>query len=283
MRSFVLTYHSHRVLGSDYNSNDHIAFARDLAVVTEAGFKVVPLQRIVDAVKDEQAGTSNCELGNLVALTFDDGPAYDFANLVHPDFGYQRSFINIMRDFAAVRGEQCQPELHATSFVIASPSARELMEAAAEPEYSFLTPGSLDDQWWNEALDSGWVDIATHSWDHLHPSLPVVAHSLQCKGDFAKVETFDDGDSQILQATRYVNAKTGNRAAPFFAYPFGHHNEFLVSEYMPARQSLTGLQAAFTTEPRGVSVKEDIWALPRFVSGHHWRSPAELASLLNAK
>jgi len=91
----ILAYHSHHVVGPDYGENDHVAFARDLDGLTDAGWRIVPL---ADLVRAHREGASD----RLVALTFDDGPVYDVEDVVHPDYGPQRGFANAMRAFAAL-------------------------------------------------------------------------------------------------------------------------------------------------------------------------------------
>jgi len=280
LKAYVLTYHSHRILGDDYASNDHVALRADLATITSSGFTIVPLDVIVDGLRDATRPASPQE--KYVALTFDDGPSFDLDDVVHPGFGLQRSFANIMREFRIESGSGAQPRLHATSFVIASPEARLQMEETYEREYSFVNPGSLDDGWWGRAIETGLLSIGNHSWDHLHPGLRRVAHSQQARGDFSRVSTFEDADAQIYEAMRYIRSRIGDRVAPYFAFPFGTFNEFLTSRYLPARGKDIGLSAAFTTEPRPIVGGEDVWALPRFVCGHHWRAPQELARILAA-
>ena len=236
----ILAYHSHHVVGPGYDANDHVALARDLDALTDGGWRIVPLDGLVRA---HAQGTD----ARLVALTFDDGPVYDVADVDHPCYGRQRGFANAMRDFAA-RRPGGQPGLHATSFVIASPEARATMEAHADPAYTWLGPGALDQTWWNPAIDSGLVAIANHSWDHLHPALAEVAHGQDARGDFARVTSVADADRQVRAAARYLAAATHGRAAPYFAYPFGHHNDFLAGEYLPALGASV-CAAAVTTEP----------------------------------
>jgi peptidoglycan/xylan/chitin deacetylase (PgdA/CDA1 family) len=277
VKAYVLTYHSHRILGDDYARNDHVSLRSDLETITAAGCTIVPLDAIVKLVQTRDQPDSR---ERFVALTFDDGPAFDLDDVVHPDLGLQRSFANIMRDFRASRGGGAQPRLHGTSFVIASPDARLEMEQTYEREYSYIAPGALSDAWWQRAIDGGLISIANHSWDHLHPGIRRVAHSQQARGDFARVSTFGDADAQILAAMRYIDARTSHRAAPYFAYPYGTFNEFLTERYLPARQRELGLVAAFTTEPGPIVGGENVWCLPRYVCGHHWKAPHELAGIL---
>ena len=89
----VLTYHSHHVVGPGYDENDHVAFARDLDVLTDAGWRIAPLAEVVRLQKHGTAA-------HVCALTFDDGPVYDVEDVVHPDYGPQVAFVNAMRAFA---------------------------------------------------------------------------------------------------------------------------------------------------------------------------------------
>jgi peptidoglycan/xylan/chitin deacetylase (PgdA/CDA1 family) len=277
----VLTYHSHHVVGDDYARNDHIALPIDLRVIADLGFEVVSLRRFVDAFELAAAeGQPARGDDKLVAITFDDGPVYDVADFVHPRFGRQRSFLNAMRDFRTRFGHDTQPGLHATSFVIASPEARHVMETTFDSAYTYLGDGSMDDAWWREAAETEWVAIANHSWDHLHPALPVVAHSRQIRADFREVLSAEDADRQIAGAAGFIAAKTGGRATPFFAYPFGHYNDFLVREYLPGL--MPRVRAAFSIDPRAAGPGDSPWCLPRYVCGDDWKSPQELAKILTA-
>ncbi|MBE7522248.1 MAG: polysaccharide deacetylase family protein [Burkholderiales bacterium] len=267
----ILAYHSHHVVGPDYDANDHVALALDLDVLTDAGWRIVPLGELVRA---HARGND----AKLVALTFDDGPRFDVDDVVHPVYGIQQGFAGAMRAFAA-RRPGAQPDLHATSFVIASPEGRLAMESNADPAYTWLTPGSLADAWWSTAIDSGMIAIANHSWDHLHPALAAVRHSRDARGDFAQVDTIGDADAQIRDAAAFLWSATRGRASPYFAYPFGHHNAFLARDYLPAVGEGV-CAAAFTTEPRLVAPGDSRFLLPRFVCGADWRSPDELLERL---
>ena len=281
MKAVVLTYHSHHVQGPSYAENDHVALPVDLFTITRAGGRIVSLATLVDTIEARQSGKATSDRdAMLVALTFDDGPAWDFTDFVHPVLGYQRSFVNVMHDFRQTECGSAQPRLAATSFVIASPEARRTMESTFDPEYTFLYPGAMNDEWWSPAIGTGLVEIGNHSWDHLHPALETVAHSRQARGDFAQVTEVTDADAQIRTAMTFINARTAGRAAPFFAYPFGHFNDFLLENYLPREGRTLGLRAAFTTEPEVIDGTQSVWRLPRFTCGHHWRSPEALAAIL---
>ena len=279
MKRFVLAYHSHRVLGDDYARNDHVALAADLRTIHALGARIVPLAAIVDAITGAARADAR-ELPAEVALTFDDGPEYDALDFVHPRFGVQRGFLGVLRDFASEYGTDAQAGLAATSFVIASPEARRCMERTYDRAHSYVGVGALNDDWWNPAIESGLLAIANHSWDHLHEGLPAVAHSKQARGDFAQVTTTQDADAQIAQAADFLARRTRGRDAPFFAFPYGHSNRFLVREYLPSNAARLRLRAAFTTDARPIAVGDDRWCLPRYVCGHHWRAPGELRELL---
>lgn len=284
MKDLVLTYHSHHAIAAQYHLNDHVALPLDLVSITRAGYRIVPLDRLVDRLLAIQAGRASDEPdeARYVALTFDDGPIYDLEDFRHPVLGWQRGFVGAMQDFLdTALGEQ-QPELGATSFVIASPDARKVMQTTFDSEYTYLGEDSMGDGWWERAVATGLLSIGNHSWDHLHPALERVAHSRQVRADFSQVVTVEDADAQILTAARFIAERTRGHAAPYFAYPFGHFNSFLTAEYFPRRGAAAGIRAAFTTEPRAVAQADSVWMLPRYTCGHHWTTPAELERILAA-
>jgi peptidoglycan/xylan/chitin deacetylase (PgdA/CDA1 family) len=280
LRSLILTYHSHHLAGPDYASNDHVALREDLSLLALAGCRIVSLAALVDRLRHRQRGAPPDPGPPCVAITFDDGPEYDAVDHVHPVLGPQRGFLGILQDFADSAAGRAQPGLHATSFVIACPDARKVMEAATRDGPYYLHEGAMNDAWWPRAIDSGLMAIANHSWDHLHPALPRVAHSRQVRADFTQVDNPDDADAQILAATRYLAERTGGRAAPFFAYPFGHYNTFLADQYFAGIPSRTGIEAAVTVDGRPLHATDSVWTLPRFSCGYNWTSPEGLRALL---
>lgn len=278
MKGFILAYHSHHVVGEDYARNDHLALAIDLERITQLGCEIVPLQALIDGFFDHREERID-RRRIQVALTFDDGPIYDVQPFTHPRFGPQPGFLGIMHDFLA-RAGGAQPRLSATSFVIASPEARRVIEATYDAAYTYVGPGAMTDRWWNEAIDDGLISIANHSWDHLHPALPKVAHSRQVRADFTQVLTAADADAQIADAGMFIAERTRSRHAPFFAYPFGQANGFLAEDYLPRNAGRLGLRAAFTDEPMPVTGSENRWRVPRYICGHHWKTPDELTAIL---
>ena len=267
--------------GADYASNDHVALKTDLPLIGDAGYHIVSLAELVDRFRAEQSGRPVHSHGaKCVAITFDDGPEYDAVDCLHPTLGPQRSFLGTLQDFAQSPAGRGQADICATSFVIACPAARKAMEDTTRSGPYYLHAGAMNDDWWSGAIDSGLMAIANHSWDHLHPALPHVAHSRQAKADFTQVDNLGDADAQILDAARYIAGRTNGRATPFFAYPFGHHNRFLVEEYFPDNRSRVGIEAAVTVDGRPVRTTDSIWTLPRFSCGYNWTTPAELLELL---
>lgn len=276
MKALVLAYHSHNIAGGDYATNDHVALASDLETLTRAGARVVPLERIAALVREGRIGATG---GVEVALTFDDGPVFDFADFVHPRFGPQRGFANIFRDFHA-RHPGAQPALQGTSFVIASPGARAAMERDASCGYTFLSDW-LADSWWRDAADSGLIGIGNHSWDHVHHAVGEIATARGVRDDFHAVDNYADADSEIRQAADYIKARVGGRCT-HFAFPFGHVNGYLVNDYLPGHTAEHGMDSAFGTGGRPVAASDSVWNIPRAVCGYHWKTPGELAALVES-
>ena len=262
MKIPILTYHSANVTGNEYHNNDHIAFEEDLSLIEDLGMEVVSLEKIVGWLKGEVEFNNNKK---YVGLSFDDGCNLDFIDWEHPSFGFQKSFYSIMKRFPK--------KIHATSFVIASPKARAILE-----ERCFAGYHICDDKWWQKAVDTGMFSIENHSWDHLHSSLDYVKQQNNLKGDFTKILTFIDANIQILQATEFIQQKVKNVKASLFAYPYGDVNKYLSKTYFPTQQNK--LIAAFSCEETYVTTNSQLWNIPRFVCGEAWRSKTHLKSIL---
>ncbi len=267
----ILTYHAANVDGSDYACNDHVAFAQDLRLLDALGHRIVPLQHVVDALLHGLAITERS-----VAISLDAGTDFDFHDLPHPVHGNQRSMLNILRDFIAQHGEGAQPLLHATAFVVASPAAREDMDRGC-----LIGKGWYRDAWWNAAVQSGLLGVANHSWDHNHPAVRSTANR-PATGTFRCIDHRDLADYQVRQARDYLESTAPNAATGLFAYPYGDANDYLVAEYFPLGESVTGARAAFGTQPGHVGTGANRWHLPRYVCGRDWRSPDDLRHLLRA-
>ena len=148
MPALVLAYHSHHVVGPDYAQNDHVALESDLEQITDAGWRIVGLDAIVATLTPVPGVDDGRDMAEkVVALTFDDGPRYDAHDFAHPEFGPQKSFLNLLRDFRDRHGAKAQPDLVATSFVIASPEARRVIAETYDAKYTYMEPESMDDAW----------------------------------------------------------------------------------------------------------------------------------------
>lgn len=273
----VLTYHAVNVIGNTYDLNDHLALAADLRYLAASGWTLVPLGHVVAWHEDTLPARDRAafERGKVIALTFDDGSWFDYYDLEHPTCGMQRSFFNILRDFKAEQEGRAGTALHATSFVISSPVARDELDRKG-----LIGKGWWTDEWWRPAQESGLIGIESHSWDHNHPDLDHVAQRDQLKGDFRNIDTFADCDVQVAGSADYIAGRLNGARPTLFAYPWGQASEYLRREYFPGYRDRHGFRAAFTTDPKPVSKTDSIWALPRFVFGRDWKSPAQLAGLL---
>src|SRR5688572_29769661 len=203
MRLPVLCYHGMNVHGSDYASNDHVAFEADLERLAAENRVVVPLHRAVAAHE------SGAELPkNAVAISFDDGSWFDWHDMEHPMLGLQRSFASILRRY----------RFHATSFVIVSPGARATLDRTC-----MVGAGWWTDDWWRDAEAEGLVAIESHSWDHNHETLPGIA-----RGTFRSIDDFSLADAEIRVASDWLRAKVPADRPRLFAYPYGETNDYLV-------------------------------------------------------
>ena len=273
MKVPVLTYHSMRIDGNDYASNDHVAFSEDLRTIGALGFGVVSLADLVTRLSAEAAASKAME--KCVGLAFDDGPDFDFYDLPHPSWGMQRSMLGIMADAASAPHPAKLPAVHATSFVIVSPDARRALDRAC-----MIGRDWWRDEWWAKAVRTGLLAIGNHSWDHNHPTLPGNDSGVRSKGTFTVVDDFRAAEYQIAQAAELLRAKAPNAGAGLFAYPYGEANDYLVREYFPLHGARLGIRAAFTSDPRPVTEGSDRWRLGRYVFGRDWGSSDELVRIL---
>ena len=258
----VLGYHSLNAPGYDYQSNDHIALEQDLKLIHSEGFTVISASVLVDHLLRKRWRKLT---GNYVVISFDDAPDADFYDFRHPDVGCIKSFHTLLQQY----------KVPAISFVIASPEARTELDKSC-----IAGRNEWRDSWWNDAIDLGLLEIGNHSWDHNHDTLETVAQRNQEKGSFHVIDTWEDADSQIRVAERYIQNKTRHRATGLFAYPYGHSNDYLVQQYLPDYQHQHAIKAAFTTAGQYVTPDSHRWKIPRFICGEHWKTPEELKVIL---
>lgn len=272
MRIPVLTYHSLHAPGGDYASNDHVALEADLRIIYGLGFHVVPLERIARYVA---GGILAPRLtGRVVGLSCDDGPDVDYFDIDQPGIGLTKSFRRVLIEFQSSLSKGVPPP-SLVSFVIASRSAREQLDRAC-----IAGRGEWRDSWWREAHVEGVMRIANHSWDHVHSALDHVMQRDQLKGTFSGIDSLEDADSQILQAEKYIAQVLGTKTSRLFAFPYGEFNDYLVNTYLPQEASRHGLLAAFSTGGDYAGKHSNRWCIPRFVCGEHWKSPDDLAHIL---
>lgn len=265
----ILTYHSHRNTGTGYGSNDHEAFAQDVAALLRNNYRIVPLWEIAQRLLSGRLDTlpQRC-----VALTVDDGCVYDVEHDHSERFGERRSMLAMAqahgRRWLAV--PPGRPKVCFTSFVIASPLAREQI---AGNSHNYLRG-----DWWAAAQSSGYIDIGTHSWNHVHPCVAEVNEQTPTlKAAFHLIATEAEAHKQLIQATQTVHGVTGNRAARLFAYPYGQRGDFLVRDFLPRQKEIV---AAFTVDGKPVTPDTSRWEIPRYMCNEHWHSPTELIQRL---
>ena len=271
MRIPVLTYHSVNIAGNDYASNDHVAFAADLRLIDDLGLRVVPLRWVVE----QRLGLAERDLSRCVALSCDDGSDFDFHDLEYLDFGMQRSLFNSLGDFVMERGRNAQPDLHLTSFVIASPEARRHIDDGCLGGH-----GCMSEDWWPIAQASGRMALENHSWDHNHDRIPLPGLEGMPRGSFHTVDTLERARAQIMAATRYINARLHPQKTTLFCYPFGHVPDYLRLDYFPHHAAEHGMVAAFGDGAEPVTLASDVWNLPRYICGWHWKSSEALRAIL---
>ena len=267
----VLAYHAVNIAGNEYANNDHVAFAVDLRLIDRLGLRIVPLHWVVDQL----LGRAVRDLSRCVALTCDDGSDFDFHDLDHPNHGRQRSLFNLLGDFITERGREAQPDLHLTSFVIASPEARDHIDRGA-----LVGRGWMSENWWPQAEASGLVAIENHSWDHNHDAVALPGIDGMRRGSFLEVDNRVRAEAEIAAARRYIDARIAPRRTTLFCYPYSHVPDYVHREYLPQFGDEHGMQAAFGDGAQPVTMHADRWNLPRYICGWHWKSPEALHAIL---
>ncbi|MEW6270498.1 MAG: polysaccharide deacetylase family protein [Thermodesulfobacteriota bacterium] len=267
-----MTYHSHRILGESYDTNDHHALHEDLRLIHREGFRIVPLGWVAEWAVGRRGRRG---LERAVALTFDDGADFDFHDIVHLTYGAQRSFFNILRDFQAEVGVARQPHLHASAFVIASPTVRHELDTR-----SMDGRGWMSDGWWAAADRSGLMAIHNHSWDHNHPIASTVCQEQQRKGSFEWIATERECRREVEDAAWFIFGRTYPAWPALFAYPGGRSSDYLREVYFPRSVERHRTLAAFGGSGGYVTRSSPRWNLPRFVCGAEWGSPEGLQAIL---
>jgi len=271
----VLCYHSWTIYDDSYNKNDHIALEHDLRTLAEKGYQVLPLETLVGVLRGDISGREFSGK-KLVCLTCDDGRDYDFYDFSSEKLGVVPSFRSILKSSMPWL-PQHSAGTRAVSFVIASPDARAVLDHTCG-----YGKNEWQDSWWLECCTEGVLGIANHSWDHVHDTLEIVRQRGNLKGSFFEIETFGDAQAQIAESQQFIASKTKHKSLPFFGYPYGHVSEYLRDEYFPKYGDSLGITAAFSTGGASVKPHCNVWDIPRFVCGEHWRSPSEFDAMLDS-
>ncbi len=269
MKIPILTYHSLHAPGNDYHDNDHVALEADLQLIRQYGFTPISLKTITDWLNPALEFT--LAEGLYIGISFDDGCDHDFFDFSYPGIPTLKSFYNILLANNDIHTDA--PAFTATSFVIASPHARSILD-----QVCIAGRNQWRDNWWCDANQTGLISVANHSWDHTHPGLDFVAQHEQTRGNFHCINNWHDADIQILQAEWYIQHKLGTQTDGLFAYPYGHTNTFLTEEYFPYHAST--FAGAFDASGEYVSATTNCWKIPRFVCADHWTQPQQLETIL---
>ncbi len=272
MRVPVLTYHAVNVAGNDYDNNDLIAFAEDLAMLQRLRRRVLPLRQVVSVL----LGDSDEDLSDAVALSCDDGSDLDYLDLDFPGHGPQRGLYGSLVDFRQRFGQSAQPGLQLTCFVIADPEARARMDQAC-----LFGRDWMGGRWWRQAGESGLIAIENHSFDHNHPCLPSPGPHGLVRGDFHAVADAAKAEFEIAGAQHWLSEHLAPERPRLFCYPFGHVNEYLRSDWLPLRGPALGIEAAFGDGAEPLTEASERWNLPRYICGWHWKSPEQLERILS--
>jgi peptidoglycan/xylan/chitin deacetylase (PgdA/CDA1 family) len=271
----ILCYHSWTMNGPGYGDNDHVALESDLVALGRKGYQILSITQLVACLRGEIPKDS-FHGKKLVCLTCDDGMDHDFLDYVNDELGIVPSFHSILQ-----RSRDWLPQYlngpRAVSFVIASPESRVVLDRTCAKGRS-----EWNDNWWSTASSEGTLGIANHSWDHVHDNLEIVRQRDNKKGSFFEIATFDDAEGQIAEAQHYIDSMTELKNLPFFGYPYGHVSDYLRDEYLPTHGARIGLQAAFSTAGTSANERSNVWDIPRFICGFHWKTEEEFVALLAA-
>jgi peptidoglycan/xylan/chitin deacetylase (PgdA/CDA1 family) len=275
-RVAILTYHPIHIVENSYSGNDLLALGEDLATIERLGIPIRSLDQVFTP-PGSSALLTDALPDAAVAITFDDGAVFDFVDRMHPTCGPQVSAASVLKRDAARYRTLADAWPRASSFVITSPHARDELDRK-----DYFGGGYWPDDWWREAVESRVLGVENHGWDHNHPSLERSVQRDNVRGTFRNIETRAEAEAEIAQSVGYIEQRAGV-APKFFAYPWGEANDFLAREYLPSRGVELGTWAALGTAESSrsyVTNESDRWLVPRFVCGHDWKSPSDLANLL---
>jgi hypothetical protein len=155
----ILTYHSWTRAGCTEETSNALGLAADLEVLHQNGYTIVPVYWISQwALGDRDGSTLPSK---PVGITFDDGDNLDWVDSVSEDCPANAlSFKTILENFKATHPNLPAYSPHTSSFVIASPIARDIIGG-----------NTMSESWWHEAQSSSIMEIYNHSTDHDHNTI----------------------------------------------------------------------------------------------------------------
>ena len=274
MRGAIFCYHAQNCGDGKDAISDHESLQDNLDAIARFNLPIIPLETIARALTDP---LDHPLPDYFVGLSADDGTYLDWHDYQHPSLGLQKSFAGIVNEHCDQHALPKSGML--TSFVIASPEARSLID-----EECYASLPLSDEDWWQEAADEGLIHIENHSWDHAHPAVGDAALDPDSLGSFQAVAGEEIAAAQITQAQSYINdnCRQSNRHSCLFAYPYGHTNNYLISQFLPNQGRNSGIVGAFSTERAFVTYNTNPYCIPRFVCGEAWNVPTEFDAILTS-
>lgn len=294
----VLTYHSwdnrynEATLACDVESE---ALARDLKVIYEEGYTVIPAYWLAEWVRGWRDGATLPE--KSVVITIDDGHDGDFLDNAEPHHPCApiRSARAVLEEAAEWEwgAPEGMPVPHLTTFVIGSPIARALIN----------TDGRMADNWWSAASVHPLLEVQNHSLDHDHEAIPAGTLDLLLTDALGldlpvmlpagggepqmtslRIDTLAESSDYVGLSAEYIYRRTA-LWPDLLAYPFGPASDYMINDYMPTHYAEHGVVAAFCAGGRYVTRNSNIYCLGRFVHRSSpayggWRNADELRALL---
>ncbi|MFP2908385.1 hypothetical protein ACLESD_25700 [Pyxidicoccus sp. 3LFB2] len=309
--------------GCSYERVAAKALRADLEELHAQGFTIVPVRWIAEWALGLRDGSTLP--AKVVGITIDDGYNLDWWSDQPPRYpswcNEARSIREVLVEFKAAHGDLPGYSPHVSSFVIASPVARQKISTAGAPphQYQYAT-----DDWWAAAQSSGLMGIYNHSADHdgdyintwlpdgaLGPGFGIPVRSalptpwnqaLRWRnGACTPVPDVSDYGTKSQHDFCYVGTDTGTNTTAthqvvrsseyiqsktgvwpdLFAYPFGHHSAQLLA-WFENHPSEHRMLAAFATTPAPVRRGSPRYAMGRFTHGSDWKTGAQFKALLES-
>lgn len=292
----VLTYHSWDNRYDEATESCDVeseALLRDLKVIYEEGYTVIPAYWLAEWVRGWRSGLTLP--AKSVVITLDDGYDLDYLDNIDPSHlcAPLRSVRSVLEeaatwDWSAPEG---MPVPHVTTFVIASPAARSFIN----------TDQGMSENWWPSANNHPLMELQSHGLDHDHESIPAgtlderlsdvvgIDIFLPAGGDepqmnSVRIDNYAEASVYVGLASEYIASRLGTWP-DLFAYPFGPASDYMINIYMPTQYAEHGVVAAFCAGGEYVTRNSNIYCLGRFIHRAFpqyggWRNEEELKNLL---